>query len=76
MFPCSWKLKDPSCGNEIKNTDVTIPDFHHEMWLQSSLQVWVQSNFLEANRVSPTFKLSQTSEQLWPFLIMIWSDSM
>lgn len=55
---CSWKLKDHSCSNEIKNIDVTIPDFHQGIRLQSSLEIWVQNNFLEASRVAPALRLS------------------
>lgn len=57
---CSWKLKEHSCSNEIKNTDITVPDFHQGIRLHSSLQIWVQNNFLEASRVAPTLRLSQT----------------
>lgn len=55
---CSWKLKDHSYSNEIKNIDVTIPDFHQGIRLQSSIEIWVQNNFLGASRVAPALRLS------------------
>lgn len=55
---CSWKLKDSSSSNEIKNIDVTIPDFHQGIRLHSSLEICVQNNFLEASRVAPALRLS------------------
>lgn len=60
VFHCSWQPKDHSCSNEIKSIDVTIPDFHWGIRLQSSLQIWVQNNFLEASRVAPALRRSQT----------------
>lgn len=73
---CSWKQKAPSCSNEIKTIDVTFPDFHQGILLQSTLQIWVQNTFLEARRVTPTLRLSQAHffQHIYGFffLIMKW----